>query len=98
MIESGVVEALTASGTGRVKRNTGLARGSRAISELRVVIWKPDQIFKKSGVRAVSREGNRPLLFPVFLSLFLVILLRLDFRFVPNASISGADRVLGNIR
>jgi hypothetical protein len=71
MIESGIVEALTASGTGRVKRNTGLARGSRTFSELRVVIWKPDQIFKKSGSGGGFSRGKSPFAFsvlPVFIS------------------------------
>jgi hypothetical protein len=29
-----------------------------------VVVWKPDRIFKTSELRAISREGNRPLLCP----------------------------------
>jgi hypothetical protein len=64
MIESGIVETLTASGTGRVKRDAGLARGSPTISGLLCCGLEAGPDLQKIGRRAVSREGNRPLLCP----------------------------------
>jgi hypothetical protein len=61
-IANGNAETLATSGTERVKRNAGIARVSRTISERLRCDLEAGPDLQKIGQRAISRKGNRPLL------------------------------------